>query len=278
MHRREFIQGAGATALAPAWALGPFGADGDPGDDLEHDADGIPIPPEHIHSIRDDRGELEAYQPKLYYGHLLSSEQDAARSALRGLFGWTCESDEYDVTAHYYWMRSTTQRSALWYLGLDWGPDEHFLDHEPIIVFSNPDGTVDKVVCSGGHHYALEIDGEWGNLSEDRIPDRNTHVNLAVQRPHNHFVEALGDSEGVWIQGISGADFGSWLDERRAWYQNGRYSSTSKMAIEDPFTFYPSDGRTYWWREDTLDAAFGRWIAIPLGLSGETDTLRYEED
>ena len=134
-------------------------------------------------------------------------------------------------------------------------------------------GTVAKTVQSGGHHLAFAIGGEWGNLIEDRVADRRTHVVLRQVRPWNHFVEAEPTVDGEWVQGF--ADFGSWLDERESWYRNGRYEKTSDVAVMDPFSFYPSDGRSYWWREGTWDA----WAAqaIYSRRLPTADSLRYED-
>ncbi len=261
--RREYM------TTAPAFlGLGIFDSSESANNDLEYE-DGIPQFPDHITDTRDDITELENYQPRL----VIQNQQ--ARDDIQGMYGWSAESEDYDVTAHYYWVRSYTQRSTLWYLGVDAGPDDHHLDHEPIIVFEASDGTVDKVVYSGGHHMVAEFD-EWGHLIEDRVADRRTHPVLRQVRPHNHFVEAAVTNDGSYVQGF--AEFGSWLDRYQTWYRNGRYSETSDVAVVDPFVFYPTDGRQHWWRSDTNDAWFARNVYVPLTTSpGETrDRLRYE--
>lgn len=219
---------------------------------------------DHITEVRDDLDELREYAPKL---HFTINERRQGRAETRGQYGWIAESDQYDVTAYYYWTRYTTQRSFLYYFGLDvdrlpvvGSIDSHYLDHEPTIQFVSPDGTVDSVVTTGGHHYAFEIDGEFGNLTEDRVSGRRTHVNLTVIRPWNHYVEAPDGTTGDFVEQY--ADFGSWLDQRDSWYRNGRYSSTAVEAIEDPFSFYDGgdssdDVRTHWWVDGTWDA----WLA-----------------
>ncbi|ADB63907.1 hypothetical protein Htur_5019 (plasmid) [Haloterrigena turkmenica DSM 5511] len=267
MHRREFL----ATTASPAFLgleWGPLADnEGPETNNLEYDGS-IPQFPDHITDVRDDIDELENYQPRLE----IATQQ--ARDDMQGMYGWSADSEDYDVTAHYYWVRSHTQRSLLWYAGLDGiGPEEHFYDHEPILVFQNPDGTVDTVVFSGGHHLAAEEDGEFGHLIEDRVADRRTHVVLRQMRPHNHFVPAESTTDGEWIQGHS--EFGSWLDKRESWYRNGRYDKTSDVAVMDPFSFYESGGRTHWWREGTWDA----WAAqnVYVRRLATPDTMRYEE-
>lgn len=266
--RRTFVTSAGAMGPA-VLDFDIFDSDNESdSNDLEYDGD-VPLFPDHITETRDDITELENYQPRLV------TQNQQARGDMTGMYGWSADSDNFDVTAHYYWVRSNTQRSVLSYVGLDSGPEEHSLDHEPILVFENSDGTVDKVVYSGGHHLAAEIDGEWGNLIEDRVSDRRTHVVLEQIRPHNHFVEASSTEDGGYVQGYS--DFGSWLEKRSAWFGNGRYDKTSDVAVVDPFTFYPSDGRKHWWRSDTKDAWFARNVYVPLSTSDdERGELRYE--
>jgi len=260
--RRQYM------ATAPAFLGFNLFSSSDSDNDLEYDGN-VPKFPSHITETRDDITELENYQPRL----VMASQQ--AREDMTGMYGWSADSENHDVTAHYYWVRSNTQRSALWYLGIDSGPEEHYLDHEPIIVFENPDGTVDKVVYSGGHHMAAEFD-EWGRLIEDRVADRRTHPVLRQIRPHNHFMEASALEDGTYVQGF--ADFGSWLDQYETWFDNGRYSKTSDVAVMDPFAFYPADGRQHWWADGTQDAWLARNVYVPLTTtSGDTrDELRYE--
>lgn len=276
--RRDVLR---AGAVTPAFlGFDVFGSGGSESNDLEYDDDGIPKFPSHITEVRGDLTELENYQPRLVM------ETDQARSDLQGMYGWSADSENFDVTAHYFWVRSHTQRSFLedWF-NIETGfKDSHHKDHEPILVFSNPDGTVDEVVYSGGHHMAVDFD-EWGRLIEDRVTDRRTHPVLRQVRPHNHFVEASALEDGVYVQGF--AEFDSWLtvDESaeepyglyRTWYRNGRYDKTSDVAVMDPFSFHSSadDPRTHWWSGDTNDA----WVARQIKLRSLTnhDSFRYEE-
>jgi len=278
--RREFMKsGAFATPAFLGLGWGPLADNEDPAEVLEYDGN-IPLLPDHITEVRDDLTELENYQPRL----VMQSQQ--ARDDMEGMFGWTAESEDYDVTAHYYWVRSFTQRSFFQhYFGLDINfKDSHYKDHEPILVFQSPDGTVDKVVFSGGHHLAAEVSGEWGPLIEDRVTDRRTHAVLRQARPHNHFIPVTdADEDGEWVQGF--AEFDTWLtvDEGggepygryESWYRNDRYEKTSDVAVMDPFSFYEDDGRTHWWREGTQDA----WLAknVYVRRLATPDTFRYEE-
>lgn len=259
--RRQYL----ATTATPAFlGFGPFGS-GDDESELEYDGR-VPKIPEHI-TARDDENELENYQPKLV-------TTPTARSDMRGMYGWIAESDEYDVTAYYYWTRYNTQRSVLYYLGVDWGPDEHYLDHEPTIVFVKDDGRIDSVVTTGGHHYAIEIRGDRPSVTEDRVDELETHVNLVVVRPHNHYTEAATDEFGGFVQ--SYANFGSWLNQRETWFRNGRFENTADVAVVDPFEFYDDGGdvRDHWWEPDTWDAWFARHVS--LRRLSDTDEFRFE--
>ncbi|SDL08763.1 hypothetical protein [Natronorubrum texcoconense] len=284
MQRREFLTSGAAASTVAFW--GPFSRNDGEDDGLEYDDGGYPIPPDHITEIRDDLDELREFQPEFYYGHMNYLEQEEARSKARGLYGWTAESEDHDVTAHYYWFRHQTQQSllnTLFNVDVSWG-DAHYLDHEPTIVFRREDKTVDTIVTTGGHHYALYIDGEWGPMSEEYVSGRETHVNLMVIRPHNHYMEspssAVGD--GQFVEDFRGT-FGSFRDVREDWYDegidDGRYNNTADRAIEDPFVFYDEE-RHHWWDSDTNDAWFARNVWIPLGLSEGTsrNRLRFEED
>ncbi len=271
MTRRSVLQTGGTIAFFGWWPFGSDEDDDDRDDDLKYDTNGIPEFPEHI-TARDDLGDLENYQPRLVVG----SQQ--ARHDMQGMYGWIAESEEHDVDAYYYWIRSNTQRSIFQHLfGLDIEfKDTHYLDHEPIIVFVNSDGTVDKVVYTAGHHLAAELDGEWGRLIEDRVADRRTHVVLRQVRPHNHFMEASSLEDGVWVQGF--AEFDSWLDRRETWYRNGRYDNTANVAVMDPFEFYESDGRTFWWADGTTDAWLAKNVYVRrLTIGDERDELRFED-
>ena len=275
--RREYLKSGGAIAAPTPTLLdwGPLGDDGRP-NDLEYE-NGYPVPPDHITEIRDDEAELREFQPQLHYDHLGYQEAKTAKSDVSGMYGWTAESDQYDVIAHCFWVRSVTQRPSLYYVGADWGPDDHFRDHEPIYVFRNPDNTVDTVVCSGGHHYGLWINGEFGPLSEDRVSDRRTHANLRVMRPHNHFMEAETTDGGLYVGEDFPGAFGSFRDQRKTWYDQGHYDKTSHRAVEDPFVFY-DESRMHWWRDDTWDAEFNKfYVRFGLNEGVSRNRLKYEE-
>lgn len=257
MNRRHFL-----VSAASAATLGVLGTS-------SASATVAPERPDHIVQVRDNLEELERYQPKLVLGL-------DARSDITGMYGWIAESAQHDVTAYYYWTRYATQRSLLYWAGIDWGPDEHYLDHEPSIVFVNPDGTVDRIIATGGHHYAIEIDASDAVLEEGRVDGLGTHVVLRVVRPHNHYMNARESDVGQFIQPY--AEFGSFEDVRHDWHRNGRFNQTNDEALVDPFAFYDHDLH-YWWREDTWDAQFARYVWIPLGLrrGSSRDTLLYEQ-
>ncbi|APX98748.1 hypothetical protein BB347_18420 (plasmid) [Natronorubrum daqingense] len=281
MTRREYLQSTGSVAFL-GW--GAFDSADDALEDepeLEYDGD-APVFPDHITETRDDTDELEEYAPKLV-------TTPEARSEMRGMYGWIAESEEFDVTAYYYWTRYNTQRSSLAYVGLDvdairvpftdrelFGFDSHYLDHEPYISFVNDDGTVEQAVATAGHHYAMELDSDWGSFTEDRVSGRETHANLAVIRPWNHFMDAPRGEHGDFV--FNYASFGSWLNEYETWYRNNRYERTADIAVMDPFRFY-DDGeqayRDHWWEADELDARVVR--DIRLRRITDRDQLRIED-
>jgi hypothetical protein len=223
-----------------------------------------------------NRTELEAYQPKL-------ETSRAARRQLVGIYGFKAEHDDRELTAYYYWLRYSFQDSATDSLGtlsrlLSGGPDGHFLDHEPIIVFSRDDGTPDRLVTSGYHHFALEVpsgtdDTVW---TEDRLPGVQSHAHLNVVDPWHHYKTVpppADDSTATFLQSVT--DVQNWLAVRDAWMDNGFYSKSHGPAIENPYTMLERDT---WWADGTIDKQFAPlWIRFGLGGARESDELRIED-
>ncbi|ELZ05733.1 hypothetical protein [Natrialba aegyptia] len=236
--RRQFIVSASATAAAiavpglvsaetPEWS------------------------PDHITMTGDDEDELRRYQPYLDIPW-------ADQQSLIGVYGWFAESEDYDTRAYYYWAKYNSQNSlfdALPLIGGLFSEDAHFGDHEPVIVLADPDsGEVQRVLYSGYHHFAVDISGEDMTLVED-AESYPTHPSLQVAVPHHHFRHQRDDSRTIAASSISGAEFGSFLDQRSSWEQNGVFDSSSDTAIADPWAM--SDRGT-WWDESTTDYQFAR--------------------
>lgn len=250
LRRAVGLAGAGAIATTTASA-----------DDSDHDTS-------HIHSITGDTDVIEDYLPSLVMSH-------EARQKFVGTYGWKAESTKYDTDAYYYWFKYPTQRGFFEQI-LGNSPDSHFTDHEPFICFVNPDGTVERAIFSGYHHFVAEVNGSDAVLVEDRVAGQPTHLKLRVVDPWHHFQHyESNDRDGVLPDTIGGSEFRSWLDIREAWYDNGVYSKSHHPAVEDPWVLLDRDT---WWEDGSRDAWFARNVWIPLGLRGadETDSLRVE--
>ncbi|MCL9818321.1 hypothetical protein [Natronocalculus amylovorans] len=210
-----------------------------------------------------NRAEVERYQP------LLVASRDARRK-MRAMYGMKVQSDSNDLDCYVYWMQYTHQDGSaetLEWLGDLLARDTHLWDHEPSYIYVDPDtNEVDRIVCTGYHHFALELDPDDENvlMSEDRVPGVETHVNLDVVSPWHHYRTA--DREGTY------AELVSWLEKRDAWKDNGFYDRTATEAIENPYSMLDRDS---WWDESTWDYRFGKlWIQLGLGGARETDELR----
>ncbi len=232
-----------------------------------------PSRPDHLENVGDDPAILERFQPSFITNY-------ATRTDIVGVFGWHAESSEYpDLRATYYWTKYPTQKGLLpSYIPFVGGSDSHFTDHEPIIVFSDVNtDEIQRVICSGYHHFVLDLPASDLELLA-READDPTHPKMRINVNHHHYRNGAGlERDGVLPDTIAGAKFGSWLDRREPWYDNGIFEETSKTAVEDPFSLL--EDRTTWWKDGTWDAWAARNIWLRFGLRGadETDPLRVEE-
>ena len=258
--RRQFL--ATATATAAAIAVTDTAT-----------ATETPSRPDHLENVGDDPAILKRYQPSVITNY-------DTRTKLVGFYGWHAESSEYPgLRATYYWAKYPTQKGLIpSYVPIFGGSDSHFRDHEPIIVFSDTDtGEVKRVICSGYHHFVLDLPADDLELLA-RETDDATHPKIRINVNHHHYRNGGGATrDGVLPSTIAGAEFGSWLDKRSAWYKNDVYEKSSEEAVEDPFSLL--EDRTTWWADGTRDAWVARKIWLRFGLRGadETDTLRVEE-
>lgn len=263
MDRRTFLRRAVAAGAVGSAAIGTVAAEAPP------------ARPDHLEHVGDDPAVLEKYQPSFITNH-------DTREKIVGTYGWHAESTEYEnLRAHYYWVKYPTQEGLIpSYIPLIGGSDSHFTDHEPIIVFSDTDtGDVTRVICSGYHHFVLDLPASDLELLA-RETDAPTNAKIRINTTHHHYRNGAGfERDGVLPDTISGAEFRSWLAKREDWYRDGVFTKSSETAIEDPFSLLPSGGRDTWWKDGTRDAWFARNVWIPLGLRGadETDSLRVEE-
>lgn len=188
-----------------------------------------------------------------------------------GIYAWRAKPSaeaETDLEALYYWFPYSHQRSFTDRLSLrifsSAAPDAHFLDHEPLIVYRDPDtGDVEEVVMSGYHHFATVRSGADLPLAASRRDDP-THVRVRIVSPHHHFNFHDGSRDAGLLASAVGIN--SWLDVRDGWYADGVYDASAQPAVDDP---YAMRGREMWWAEGTSDARNARrWLSIaPDGMS-----------
>lgn len=266
--RRQFLR-ATAGAASVGLLTGPTTAQVDTSD--------WAYKPDHV-TLSFPRGELEAYQPKI------ATSRDA-REKIIGLYGFKAESEEWDLDVYSYWMRYSFQESATDSLGSvsqllsGGGPDSHFRDHEPANVYVRDDGTPDKAVVTGYHHFALDIPFDSSDTlwTEDRLTATRSHVHLNVVDPWHHYRSVpppAEDSRATLLE--SQFELSNWLDARDGWKDNGFYSHSHGPAIENPFVMY--DERNTWWADGTVDKQFAPlWIKLGLGGARDSDELRVEE-
>jgi hypothetical protein len=265
--RRQFLRAAGiGTTLGVSTVLsGPTSA--------QVDTSEWQYKPDHI-TYSYDQAEIEAYQPQFV------TSRDT-RQQIVGIYGFKAESTKHDLSAYYYWLRYSFQSSASDSLGtisqlLSGGPDGHFRDHEPVIVFSRDDGTPDRVVTTGYHHFALEIDADTDDTvwTQDRLSGVESHVHLDIVDPWHHYKTVPPpDDRGTFLESVATVD--NWLEVRDAWKDNGFYDKSHGPAIENPFVMLERDT---WWADDTIDRQLAPlWIKIGLGGARDSDQLRIED-
>jgi|AntDeeMetageno50_2_1112565.scaffolds.fasta_scaffold00968_4 hypothetical protein len=231
--------------------------------------------PDHV-TLSFDQTELEAYQPKF------ETSRDARRKMV-DLYGFKAESSEWDVDVYAYWLRYNFQNSATDSLGtlsslLSFGgPDSHFRDHEPSYIFVDPEGTPDKAVVTGYHHYALDIPFDDALWTEDRLAGTRSHVHLNVVDPWHHYKSVpppADESTATLLE--STVDLENWLEARDPWVDNGFYANSHAPAIENPFVMY--NDRDTWWADGTVDKQLAPlWITLGLGGARDSDDLRVED-
>lgn len=213
---------------------------------------------------RFDRDELVEYLPRF-------SISRSAREQLIGVYGWIAESEDHDTDAYYYWMRYSHQDPAaddLPFIERAMGvlaTDGHLWDHEPSIIFVDPDsGAVEEIVVTGYHHYPLKTTDP--PLSSD-VSDQETHIELEVIDPWHHYV-LNSDKDGADVTNtVALRDF---LEVRDQWESRGIFDRSSDLAVDNPFAM-KEGRRDSWWKEGTRDAR-AAWLWHRLGLFGEDET------
>lgn len=232
--------------------------------------------PEWSHGITleinrsDDLEELRTYQP------LFNISADA-RSKLKGLYGWKATSPEHSTDAYYYWARYTHQEpGAASFLDRAVGAlasDGHLHDTEPVIVAVDSEtGEVEQATVTGYHHYAMDVvDDRYFIQSEH--PSLATHVSLGVVDPWHHYTRDATHRVAK-VDGF--AEFGSFLEKRSEWANDGMYTNSSNKAVDDPW-YILEGARDTWWADGTRDArAVKLWRWMGLRGADSADTLRID--
>lgn len=238
--RRDVLRGAGLALAAAAGASMPAAAQ----TDYPHwDAQ-----PEHV-TLSYDEATLLDYAPRL----VLSSE---ARPKLRGLWGWTATSPEYDSDIHVY-VALYTHQDGIGTIG-QLLSDSHLGDTEWYYVLSDPDSGETQRVIYDAYHWVA------GRQSADSITMDGTHPVASVIDPWHFYahgdVDASSATEFDAINDLT-AEFGAML-------RNGLAESLEPGTVTDPATMRSRD---HWWRTGVTGWSFDAALAsavYDLGLVG----------
>lgn len=171
-----------------------------------------------------NESQLEKYQPELQTSHL-----DSQPSTMYASYCTSAES-EYDIAM--YWAYYPVQDGFS-------SEDSHRLDREPIYVFVNDSGGVEKISYSG-YHYIKAVDSE-PSLN-------NTHAQAYVVSPHHHYV-SQSSSGGEFV------DMRSFESVQDDWYANS-WSANPEVTYNP----YAIESHSSWWSEDSkLDYRASEW-------------------
>lgn len=236
MRRRDFL-----AAVAGGVAVGAGAAT------AAHEDSNWRAKPDGV-TIEYDEPWLETHQPLLVTDH-------ETRRRINGLYACRVGGDAYEYDVACYWLQATHQ-DGLAFFDLVFRPDSHLGDHEPVYVYVDDDGTVDRVVYSTYHHFAGEVTPDSARFQAVRTSDE-THVTLRVI-PEWHNYSADTDRDGSFLE------LRDWVSSRDSWLDNEFYERTADEAVEDPETMLRRDS---WWDESTTDYRAGELFAW-IGLRG----------
>lgn len=175
-----------------------------------------------------DESKLSDYQPRLKIDNL-----DVKPSTVYAQY---CTHDDKDYDVAMYWAYYPVQEGFT-------SQDSHHLDREPVYVFINSDGTVDKISYSGYHYIKAT------NPTPDIVDQHNS--TLAVVNPHHHYYDIGADSYGSYP---SIEDFSKVHED---WYANG-WSANPEVTANP----YEIENHSSWWSEDSswnLEASEWYW-------------------
>lgn len=225
--RREFARLLGATGTAGVVTAGTASA-GHTGDVI---ADHLPG---HVSMYYDERKSLiEEYQPRLRTSNL-----DVTPEAVYAAY---FESTEYDTDCIAYWTWYPTQQGITPY-------DSHYGDAEPVLVFVDDSGAVDRVHYSGWHYLVARY-------SDPPIADDSgAHPVLTVVNPHHHYVIRPDDPDTGEYPPLD-----SFIDIVQPWFDNDWPADAD--TVLHPWT---TDYRASWWAEGEFGV---RWLEQRAELS-----------
>lgn len=178
---------------------------------------------------------LRRYRPAF-----VSDYQTLQRSA--GLYAHRARDASRSTDVAVFWHRLTHQD------GLPLvSSDAHVYDHEPVYVFVDDAGAVDRVTYSAYHHFQNTVSGTAlaSSLRADETTEE-THVELEIVDPWHHYL-IREDPESVSYLDLEGDADASHLD---TWETREIFASTAGEAVYDPWSV---EARGSWWDKSTLD-------------------------
>lgn len=174
--------------------------------------------PNHVSiSYEENKEIIENYEPYLNTLNLDIKPESC--------FAAYYESNEYDTDVIMYLYYYPTQ------IG-NYGPfDSHYHDREPVFVFIDDDGGVDKVSYSAWHYL----------INHDLNPylEGETHVKLNVANPHNHFYSEPETEDGSFHNLFDG------IPQYNYWYKNNW--DIDPAILVEPWLI---NSRTSLWEDD----------------------------
>jgi hypothetical protein len=239
--RRQFLTGLGATATALA-ATGPAAA---------QTSDPYAPQPDYVTLSYPD-SELETYRPYLVTRHLNVRPTD--------LRAWKATSAEQDTSVYCYWANYVTQTGFT-------SADSHVDDREPVYVFVDQSGSVERVVVDGYHYLAAEY--------PDPPTTGDTHPTLHVNAPY-HFYYATNEI------GDGSVPIRDMHDRYEGWVDNGW--QVHKESVVRPWNIL---SRRHWWADGLGGVAYnatywsllldiGQTVGLDLGGAQQADLSNLE--
>jgi hypothetical protein len=233
--RRRFLRTTGAAALATVASSGAASA--------SHRRE----TPDKV-TISEDPALIEPYQPQFI--------MEDVEPAPEGYFALHATHEDEPFNAVYGFLRYPYQDGRT-------AQDSHHLDHEPTVVYYDPDtGDVVHVDYSAWHWFRARASAEALTFTADGRPKLRVHP-----RYHHYLLTASGQSGTRY-------EPDSLVERIDGWLANGM---SSELAVSQPYNPWDLRTRGSWWRR-TLDNQIGvrlRALAFNFGFApvdkSETD-------